>query len=69
MDRQEITIKVAGMSCRHCEAAIKRNQEALDSVSNVVADNRTETVKIIGSDIDIEEVKNRINSLGYKFMG
>ncbi len=70
MTRTEgITIKVTGMTCSHCEATVKRNLEALTGISNVVADNKTNTVKITGSDINLEKVKATVNGLGYKFVG
>ena len=65
----EITVKVAGMSCSHCEATVKRNLEAMEGITNVEANNNSEEVKISGSNIDMEQVKEKINSLGYKFIG
>ncbi len=65
----EVTVKVAGMSCSHCEATVKRNLETMEGISNVEADNRSQEVKITGSNIDLEKVKDKINSLGYKFVG
>ena len=57
------------MSCQHCESTVKRNLEAMEGITDVEADNRNETVKISGSNIDLEKVKETINSLGYKFVG
>jgi copper chaperone CopZ len=64
-----ITVTVTGMTCSHCEATVKRNLEALTGISNVVADNKTNTVKIMGSGINLEKVKTTINGLGYNFVG
>lgn len=64
-----ITVKVTGMTCSHCEATVKRNLEALKGISNVVADNKNNTVKITGSDINLEMVKATVNGLGYNFVG
>ncbi|MFW5831521.1 MAG: SO_0444 family Cu/Zn efflux transporter [Prolixibacteraceae bacterium] len=63
-----ITVNVAGMTCSHCEANVKRNLEAINGITNVVADNRTDTVKITGYKINIEKVKKTVNELGYKFV-
>src|SRR5690606_17795329 len=41
-----ITVNVTGMTCSHCEANVKRNLEALKGITNVVADNKNNTVKI-----------------------
>jgi copper chaperone CopZ len=48
---------------------VKRNLEALKGISEVVADNRSETVKISGSGFDLEKVKQTVNGLGYKYVG
>lgn len=64
-----ITVKVTGMTCSHCEANVKRNLEALKGITEVVADNHSETVKISGSGFDLEKVKQTVNELGYKYVG
>lgn len=70
MDKTEgITVNVSGMTCSHCEANVKRNLEAISGITSVVADNRTDTVKITGQKINIEKVKNTVNELGYNFEG
>jgi len=64
-----ITVKVTGMTCSHCEATVKRNLEALTGITNVIADNKSNTVKITGSGINLEKVKSTVNGLGYNFVG
>ncbi len=64
-----ITVKVTGMTCSHCEANVKRNLEALKGITSVVADNRSETVKITGSNFNLDKVKSTINELGYNYVG
>jgi hypothetical protein len=64
-----ITVTVSGMTCSHCEANVKRNLEALKGIANVIADNRTATVKITGKKIDLEKVKETVNGLGYNYVG
>ena len=64
-----ITVKVTGMTCSHCEATVKRNLEALNGITSVIADNKSNTVKITGSNIDLEKVKITVNGLGYNFVG
>jgi hypothetical protein len=63
-----VTIKVTGMTCSHCEATVKRNLEALKGITNVIADNKSNSVKITGSDINLEKVKTTVNGLGYNFV-
>lgn len=64
-----ITVNVTGMTCSHCEGTVKKNLEALTGITNVVADNKSNTVKITGSSINLEKVKSTVNGLGYKFVG
>ena len=64
-----ITVKVTGMTCSHCEATVKKNLEALKGITTVIADNKSNTVKITGSDINLEKVKTTVNGLGYNFIG
>jgi len=64
-----ITVKVTGMTCSHCEATVKKNLEAIKGITSVIADNKGNTVKITGSDINLEKVKTTVNGLGYNFVG
>jgi copper chaperone CopZ len=64
-----ITVKVTGMTCSHCEATVKKNLEAIKGITSVIADNKSNTVKIAGSDINLEKVKTTVNGLGYNFVG
>ncbi len=64
-----VTVKVNGMTCSHCEATVKRNLEALAGITSVIADNKSSTVKITGTDINLEKVKTTVNGLGYNFVG
>ena len=63
-----ITVNVTGMTCSHCEANVKRNLEAIAGINSVVADNKTNTVKITGTKIDLEKVKATVTGLGYNFV-
>lgn len=63
-----ITVNVTGMTCSHCEANVKRNLEALAGITNVLADNKSNTVKISGTKINLAKVKETVNGLGYNFV-
>lgn len=65
----KVTVKVAGMSCPHCEATVKRNLEALEGIYEVEASHKNQEVNISGSNVDLEKVKETIDGLGYKFLG
>lgn len=62
-------VKVEGMTCSHCEANIKRNLETLPGITNIVANNQTNSVKISGSGYNLDKVAETVNSLGYKYLG
>lgn len=64
-----VTVKVAGMTCSHCEATVIKNLEAMGGIEKVVADHRSDSVKITGSGIDLKKVEQVINGLGYNYIG
>lgn len=63
-----IQIKVTGMTCSHCEANVKNNLEKLEGIEQVIADNKSNAVKITGSGYSMESIKDTINTLGYKYL-
>lgn len=62
------TIRVDGMTCSHCEAAINRHVAKLEGVEEVVADRNTAQVKIKGS-VDLKKVEEMVTELGYQYKG
>jgi uncharacterized membrane protein YraQ (UPF0718 family)/copper chaperone CopZ len=67
MKNMEIIVK--GMTCNHCKSTVENNVAALDGIAYVEADLLTEKVTIRGENIDLEKVREKIESLGYKFEG
>lgn len=63
------TISVEGMTCPHCEANVARNLTKLDGIDEVVADRNTAQVKILGTNINLDEIARVITELGYQFKG
>ena len=64
-----ISVIITGMTCSHCEATVKKNLENLSGISSVVADNGSNTVKITGTDINLNKVKETVTGLGYQYEG
>lgn len=62
---ETVTIKVEGMTCKHCKANVEMNLEKLDFVSRAVANLSDNTVTIEGDKLEIDKAKETINSLGY----
>lgn len=64
---EKAVLKVEGMSCSHCENAIKKAVGALDGVSAVTVDlkGKTVTVEYEGSKVSTDRIKNEIEDQGY----
>lgn len=60
-------LKVEGMSCSHCENAVKKAVGALDGVSAVTVDmkGKTVTVEYEDSKVSPDRIKSEIEDLGY----
>ncbi len=67
MKNMEIIVK--GMTCNHCKATVENNVRALEGIEQAEANLSTEKVTISGENIDLEKVKEKVESLGYKFEG
>ena len=67
-DSNATTISVKGMSCGHCESSVERNVAKLHGVEEVKANFKSETVSLKGQEIDLNEVRDTINDLGYEWV-
>ncbi len=64
------TIKVEGMMCPHCEAAVKEALEALPFVEEAAASHEADEVALKVTDgFDEAAVKAAVESKGYSYMG
>lgn len=64
---EKTALKVEGMSCSHCEKAIKKAVGALSGVSAVTVDlkGKTVTVEYDSSKVSLGSIKNEIEDQGY----
>lgn len=64
MDKK--VLKVEGMSCSHCENAVKKAVGALDGVSSVSVDlkGKTVTVEYDSAKVSLDDIKNEIEDQG-----
>lgn len=63
----EITLKIEGMMCPHCEATVKNALTAIDGVSEVIPSHKDKTAVIkLSKNIDVAVLKEAVISLGYK---
>lgn len=61
------TIKVEGMMCPHCEAAVKKALEAIDGVKEATASHeKCEAVAELEKDVDLSILEKAIIDAGYK---
>jgi copper chaperone len=65
MEKQ--VLKVEGMSCSHCENAVKKAVGALEGVGSVEVDlaGKTATVEFDASKVSATDIKNAIEDQGY----
>ena len=63
---EKVTLQVQGMTCAHCEKAVKNALTDL-GVKSVKASAKKQTVDIVfdAGMVTLEEIKNEIKELGY----
>ncbi|HOA33522.1 MAG: copper chaperone CopZ [Clostridiales bacterium] len=66
-----VIMKVEGMSCEHCSAAITRAVKALDGVSKVEVDLKSKTVEVEfdPAKLNADAIKAAIEDQGYDVLG
>ena len=69
-EMKEITVKVKGMMCGHCEATVKKALEAIDGVTSATADHE-KGIAVIRAEGEIPEelIKDAIVSKDYEYLG
>jgi copper chaperone len=60
-----IELKVTGMTCGHCEAAVDKALTALPGVSRVVKVSRDEERVVVDGDADVQSLIAAIEEEGY----
>ena len=68
-DMKNIKIIVKGMTCNHCESTVENNIRSLEGIENAKADLVSERVTVSGENIDLERIRGKVESLGYKYIG
>ena len=64
----EITVK--GMMCMHCEKAVKEALEAIDGITEAIADHDADSVKItMSKEVSEDVIKDVIVGKGYEYVG
>ena len=64
------TLKVEGMMCQHCEARVKKALEALDGVTEAVANHEQGTAVVtLSADVPNDVLKKAVEDQDYKVLG
>lgn len=63
--KNEMNLKIEGMSCNHCAATVKNAIEKIQGVESVKVDLNEKSAYISGAP-DKEEIIKAIDSAGYK---
>ena len=62
---QELEYSVPGMTCAHCEAAVKQEVAAVNGVVGVVIDLGAKRVSVSGEELDDAAIMAAIDQAGY----
>jgi uncharacterized protein len=65
----EIKVFVRGMTCNHCKMSVETNLKKIEGIENIVANLENETVTITGEKVNLDKVKETVESIGYKYDG
>lgn len=60
------TLQVAGMSCQHCVASVKKSLEAVAGVTLATPNLETGEVKVEGKDVDSSALEKAVIDAGYR---
>ncbi len=60
-----MTISVLGMTCSHCESAVKAEVGGVPGVTDVQVDLETKLVTVVGSD-DVDAIVAAIDEAGFE---
>lgn len=63
------TMKIEGMMCAHCEAAVDKALSAIDGVSAKVSHKKGTAKLKLERDVPDEELKKAVEDAGYKVLG
>jgi uncharacterized membrane protein YraQ (UPF0718 family)/copper chaperone CopZ len=65
----EVKVFVRGMTCNHCKMSVETNLMKLKGVENISANLENEIVTITGENVNLDKVKETVESIGYTYDG
>ena len=69
IDIPAMVVGVEGMTCIKCKTKVENGISTMNNVNRVVADVETASMKIYGNPVSVEDVKKKLEDLGYGFTG
>ena len=65
----EVTLKIEGMMCRHCEAAVKKALEAIPTVDEAIVSHEKGTAVVkLNAETDFSVLKKAVEDKDYKVL-
>lgn len=64
----EIIIKLEGMMCEGCENRVQNSLKSIEGIKEVNANHKEKIVTIVGENVDISKVKERIEDIGFRVL-
>lgn len=65
MNSETLTLSVPGMTCGHCEAAVKSEVGAVEGVVDVTVDLDSKDVTVSGTGLDRARIVEAIDEAGF----
>ena len=65
MNPETLTLSVPGMTCGHCESAVKQEVGAVGGVTDVLVDLDSKDVTVTGADLDRAVLVAAIDEAGF----
>ena len=63
---KELTLKIEGMTCGHCEMSVTKELSKLDGSANVKVDSKTGTATLeVADDVQSDDVESAVAEAGY----
>ncbi len=69
LDMKSMNVIVNGMTCNHCKANVENAARSVKGVESAEADIVANRLVLEGEDINLDEVKSRIEEVGYEYGG
>jgi copper chaperone CopZ len=67
IDMDNIIIKVGGMTCQHCKTNVENSIRQVEGIKRVEVNLDKAEVQLVGDNINLAQVKEAVESIGYKF--